>query len=260
MPRDRLEGCLLKFGRSYQQFQALDGQIAHFLKGKPYTVVREFDPNTREATYRLRIRERCPLVWSVMIGEIVYNLRSALDHALWQLVIEDGGQPTDHNGFPIFLDPAKYQNARGAPRLLDGLKPTSRTVIDNLQPFNTGEHAASPLWHLHELSNFDKHRALHLTGATLKGGQTRLGFIALNRPFYFRSPGIFEDGALLAQFPVAANAEISDDVDVDDRYSFGIAFDEGTPLEGSLVAPTLYKCGIRTREAISFIGDLFSAT
>ena len=29
--------------------------------------------------------------WSVTIGEIVHNLRSALDHLVWQLVRDNGG-------------------------------------------------------------------------------------------------------------------------------------------------------------------------
>ncbi|MEX2269207.1 MAG: hypothetical protein WEA75_11025 [Acidimicrobiia bacterium] len=40
--------------------------------------------------------------------------------------------------------------------------PNARTAIRKLQPFNRPDVARDPLWILHQLNNFDKHRALHV--------------------------------------------------------------------------------------------------
>jgi hypothetical protein len=55
-------------------------------------------------------------------------------------------------------------------------------LIQSEEPFSTGEGVYSPLWHLQELSNADKHRTLHLTGTQLAA-------------FSFNFPALLEDCA-----------------------------------------------------------------
>lgn len=43
-----------------------------------------------------------PIRPSIISGDMVHNLRSALDHAVWQLVKVSGGQPGSWTYFPIY--------------------------------------------------------------------------------------------------------------------------------------------------------------
>ena len=54
-----------------------------------------------------------PVEWSITTGEILYNLRSALDHLVWQLVINHGQTPGRHNNFPVTKDSRRWQQERG---------------------------------------------------------------------------------------------------------------------------------------------------
>ena len=47
--------------------------------------------------------------YSVVVGEVAHNLRSSLDHLVWQLVIANGGSPDHRNAFPIISRESDYQ-------------------------------------------------------------------------------------------------------------------------------------------------------
>ena len=60
-----------------------------------------------EKSWSPRLTENfdAPLIkWSILTGEIVLHLRSALDHLVYRLVCENGGEPTTQNKFPIVWD------------------------------------------------------------------------------------------------------------------------------------------------------------
>jgi hypothetical protein len=73
----------------------LDKRINSFInKGKLY----EFDPLDDLETgqiviYGEGIREPPVEEWGVIIGDVVHNLRSALDHLVWQLTLANGNIP-----------------------------------------------------------------------------------------------------------------------------------------------------------------------
>lgn len=108
-----------------------------------------------------------PLDWSVRFGELLYLVRSSLDHLVWLLVTHAGGTPTTRTQFPIFVQPTKFSS--DAPRMMKDMTPAVQALIETLQPFviepNNPDTAA--LWLLHNLCNIDKHRALHLSDAWL---------------------------------------------------------------------------------------------
>lgn len=99
---------------------------------------------------------------AAIIGDVVHNLRSSLDHLAWQLVEANGGTPSDKPGeqtaFPI------RDVRRKELRIHGGVDPRALKVIEDLQPYNV--HPESPtdadLWHLHRLDIVDKHHGLLL--------------------------------------------------------------------------------------------------
>ncbi len=102
---------------------------------------------------------------AAVTGDIVHNLRSALDHVAWQLVVLDNGQPTRETAFPLH-DSAT--NERGNPRVLT-IKPGIRdagimAAVEAMQPYAEARHGHDPrtdaLGIVGRLDNIDKHRLL----------------------------------------------------------------------------------------------------
>ena len=111
--------------------------------------------------------------YSIAVGEIAYNMRSALDHLIWQLVSANGEAPNRRHEFPIFLDARDYRKSAGD--RLKGLDDRQRGMIESFQPFRDNRGIGPHLWMLHTICNIDKHRHLNVvnthsvTAAHLEG-------------------------------------------------------------------------------------------
>jgi hypothetical protein len=89
-------------------------------------------------------------------GDVVHNLRSALDHLANQLVwVGSGEKPGFRVEFPIAKDAITYEKEKA--RKVDGMCPEVIKVIDALKPYKGGNDM---FWRIHELDNIDKHRTL----------------------------------------------------------------------------------------------------
>jgi hypothetical protein len=105
-----------------------------------------------------------PIRLSVLLGDCVFNLRSALDNLVCGLARSVNPQDTcTSRRFPISTNEAKYRKGRN--ESLRGVSDQAKKLIDELQPWrrpiNTME--ADPLHLLNCLCNYDKHRSLHFT-------------------------------------------------------------------------------------------------
>ena len=94
-------------------------------------------------------------------GDVIHNLRSALDHLAYQLVLvgTPGVEPSRQVEFPIAKDEATYETDK--PRKVKGMQLRAIEAIDRLRPYHGGTEA---FWRIHELDNIDKHRDLFKTG------------------------------------------------------------------------------------------------
>ena len=107
-----------------------------------------------------------PIEWSIRLGEILYNLRSSLDHLVWQLVLANGQEPGRHNQFPIVENESGWQQATPERNVLKGMHPDVKLTVKRLQPYTVAGNFpfdVSAFWPLHSLCNIDKHRHLNLT-------------------------------------------------------------------------------------------------
>src|SRR5215217_8372120 len=111
-PHHRLFGCQLKMRRAHTHFKALHEAINEFTGRNPYEVINDFKPEISYYAVRFKVREWPSPAWSPILGDIVHNMRSALDHLAWQLVLRNRSKPSTGNLFPIFtkdpLDPAAH--------------------------------------------------------------------------------------------------------------------------------------------------------
>lgn len=106
---------------------------------------------------------RLPASAIATAGDVVHNLRSALDHLAYQLTMvgTPSVEPSRRIEFPIAKDATTYESEKA--RKVQGMRPEAIEAIDRLQPYKGGCNG-DILWRLHELDNINKHRT-HLTVA-----------------------------------------------------------------------------------------------
>jgi hypothetical protein len=102
-----------------------------------------------------------PPVLGVLLGELVHNLRSSLDHLVWQLALLDREEPFPLLQYPIVSKPEDWLSK--AKQQLKDVRAGAVELIEQTQPYHWphstkyGEH---PLAVLRDLSNEDKHRVI----------------------------------------------------------------------------------------------------
>jgi hypothetical protein len=89
-----LDGCRLLVQRAREHSGELNASIRAFLSSQPYTFPIEFDHEKAEGILKFHVLREPDPTWSIHLGEIIHNLRSALDHLAFALAeIESGPAP-----------------------------------------------------------------------------------------------------------------------------------------------------------------------
>lgn len=183
---DPLIGPRAKVARTWEHVRQLEAEITEFMtglkQGESYDIAVEIEPEPRKEVRRLRVLTPIPaLRWGILVGDIVHNARSALDHLIEQATIAHHGTPLPRTDFPVFTDRDDFfrREKSGEPARSSGLyairgvSPQVRAVVEKLQPYQRGsEYRRSPLWVLHELWNMDKHRVVPVVGISTRADQT----------------------------------------------------------------------------------------
>lgn len=149
----------------------------------------EYVIDDEAGTIDVVLRAECdpPVRLGAIVGDVLHNLRSALDAIAWEVCQRTGVELTVKQErqiyFPITWQAAKWEEAT---RPLIGVSPEHLEAFKYLQPWYFDEQGRQlgveipleyaknePLWQLHELAKVDRHRTLHplLTQA----GDTWLG-------------------------------------------------------------------------------------
>lgn len=163
----KLQHVGAKIARSIEHLQALDIEITAFLDSKPCEISSKFDAEQRSHSYRAKPIKDIPLRIRVLTGEVLGQLRSALDHLAWQLALLETSRPKDSTEFPIFKDCARYRSERA--RKIGSLPADAKRIIDEVQPHGDKAPEKNFLWKLHRLANSDKHRLPHVAFAAPQG-------------------------------------------------------------------------------------------
>lgn len=155
-----------KFARAEAHAKQLDARIIPGIakvegmyRGEStlYKLVPEFNDEFTECRLHIEQIGEPPIDdWAVILGDVLHNLRSCLDHLAHQLAIahKPDEDPPSGTEFPIFVDGEKFRSRDrgGGLYKIRGLSPEA---IETLQPHDTPQH---PLWVLQQMSNADKHR------------------------------------------------------------------------------------------------------
>jgi hypothetical protein len=155
-----------KVKRAEHHLQDLEALLFKWPDTVQVRVEAVFDPLLGETGAwgaRLHIDGDLPEDVPLIVGDFLHNLRASLDYLARALVLTSGGVPVDGVGGTTF--PILKEDKKDKPLTVKGLKsPEIRLAIEAVQPYKYPECTQS--WHalriLHELSNADKHRELHI--------------------------------------------------------------------------------------------------
>lgn len=162
---ERLEAIQLKIGRAKAHTDELRSAISSFFATSPYKVAAKRDPQTRKLVYYVSSVCPTPVCFATVTGDIIQNLRSALDHLAYQLfVVGTNGSkaPGRHVSFLIAANAARYKS--GLAGSVQGMRQDAINALSAVEPYNGGK--GHQLWVLHELNNIDKYRLLVTVGSS----------------------------------------------------------------------------------------------
>jgi hypothetical protein len=198
--------CGLKIARAEEHAETINNEVREWSATDPYGLIQKRDSQGSRHSFHIEVRNEPPLQrWSLIAGDCVHNLRSALDHFLYAIVLRKpaGILPGYERSiqFPIADCPSRMPTEKWY-GLLSG---KVRTAIDGVQPYNRPHADFRPLLGVvRDLNNSDKHRLLNVhiprlqraefPGITVPDGHTV-------RNFFFSKVGLV-DGAEVASFTV----------------------------------------------------------
>ena len=73
-------------------------------------MVREIEAETGDVLIKLGKCQPIPEDFPLIIGDTLQNLRTALDHLVWQLILSNGGTPNVNSAFPISKSAQHYKS------------------------------------------------------------------------------------------------------------------------------------------------------
>jgi hypothetical protein len=161
-----ISGSALKLLRAQEHLAILQTEVSAFFEHDPYRLVTEHNVDATEHFAYLRLVGSSPFNrWGLIVGDIVHNLRSALDSAIYEIAVRESGSEVPPNAkvlmMPIFDSGPNYE--RSGRRRVETLSVEARALVEAIQPYRHphGIHNSS-LWALHEVDNADKHRILQV--------------------------------------------------------------------------------------------------
>lgn len=165
-----LSGVWAKIARAEEHLALLDAEVRAFIEGDPQPIslsIPYLDTDSGwHLVYGVVEREPPPRL-GIILGDVLHNVRSALDHLVWQLVLLNGSTPNRDNAFPMAFREDGWDDAIRKGRLR-GVCKTHIETIKKVQPYhgpNGPERTYTGM--LSTLSNVDKHRVVHATIAVM---------------------------------------------------------------------------------------------
>jgi hypothetical protein len=175
-------GCWAKIDRAKEHRDALKGEVgtidgagAVVPPSNRIGLSLEFDHQSGYHVFRAKavLPDERLRRWGLITGDVVHNLRGALDHLVWQLARFHcrGGEP--RNAEKVQFPLRDKRPPPGTPpenfardEVLLDVAPEHRAIIEGYQPYNGGYTQGGfityPFYWLREFSNRDKHRVIVL--------------------------------------------------------------------------------------------------
>lgn len=167
------EEIMARVGYANVAHKAFARLMEEFWKANPIAGKSERDEANGQRHYYVENVPTMPMEPRLAFSGVITNLRAALDHVAYHLVLNaNGGKvpPRTKVHFPIARSAAAYPDLRNG--YLPGVHPDILLLVDGTEPYQGGKGHA--LWQLNELAKVDKHRLT--IGATLSYGAMALPF------------------------------------------------------------------------------------
>jgi hypothetical protein len=250
------DGVKRKLARAGGQVKTINEKIEAYAAdhANPMTLAGDLDG----LVFTLQMPKVPPLDpnLSVDIGQVLHNLRSALDqttYAMLQANIPHVSGLTSKqrdameraSQFPITDNPQKFSDATP---MVQGLSADAVATIERFQPFNNPKGVVGDsLWCVRELSNTDKHRLVHPVWSVLSEAHVEMRTYPLAIPHnqVWNSGALPPEGVLVKVFFRHPPGEAH----VRTHGGVAVALHSGMTLLGS-VQPVLENLYQRTKETV----------
>ncbi len=162
-----LEAADAKLARAREHAATLQRETVEAVKEEPTHAIRfsDVDPQTGWCSITLVPQDVAEPRLSVVLGDVIHNLRCALDYVVTALAEASQARLSSGHQFPIYLNPADYATKVGSQTAANTHGPLRKithglAVIEAWQPYHRKpDPRVDPLWGVHRFSNADKHRA-----------------------------------------------------------------------------------------------------
>ncbi len=214
-----LDGGFERAWRAGEHLSDLEGEIRNVFGRQAYSVPFELDPNPPHDAINVGLPPETffGMRVGILVGEICYNLRSALDYLIFELAKLDSGVAQSGTQFPI-MDAKKDFDGRGKAAYLKGVNTSHTALIEGLQPYM----GCNWTGRLREFSNEDKHRQF-----VIAGGQATIHvWSSLSRDLSKISGGL--NGLTFDR--KAPHPLTRAEVDVKVHVAGSVTFDDGSPI------------------------------
>jgi hypothetical protein len=161
-----LKNPKLKVERAKEHLDFLNIKAREFIRLNPFRVTTEED--VQKGHYILQFH--VPIIdlkLGIIADDVVYNLRSALDHITWQLALTTTDTPHERTAFPI-IDRDTTKKMSRFDDITRDVPVNAINEIKELQPYHRGAaYKDELLWKLDKLCNIGKHRIIPAHGTAI---------------------------------------------------------------------------------------------
>lgn len=154
-----------KLTRAQEHFETLNSEIDDWTSSNASSVSIESNAEGTEHRFVVSISSSPDSDrWGCLIGDCAHNLRSALDHIMWE--VSDPKKRDSRTEFPIFATPVRTPKGALVPAFSGKIQGISqqpiRDLIEGCQPCNTvgGPPKRGVLWVIHRIDIVDKHHTI----------------------------------------------------------------------------------------------------
>jgi hypothetical protein len=265
----QLAGVRAKIRRAKEHIVGFYYAKKAFLESSPFTFSHSEDVNTGRYNVFITNIKPVPLELSLIIGDAIHNLRSALDLLACQLVkLNVGDNDCNHIYFPISESASKFIITLSNDKIKVLGKPALE-ILKQLQPYQDGKH--HDLWVLHRLDIQDKHRLLIVVPTSIYSWHGKTVFVPsspdreASTPYEARA-AVPEDvlfipkigDSLVGIDPSYFSKGMDGEVRVHFKFEGDIAFNEPSIVQSKSASNTLHKIVNAVEDTVNQFEPVFS--
>lgn len=205
--------------------------IDEWLAKAPVKFYSVQDPQTGEIVCHVAVEKPLPRMAAAVAGDVLQNLRAALDIMVCDLIRANNQQPTGDSGFPAAADAAR------AAKKVKGASARAEKFIVRLK---AAKRWNDPIWLLHNLNRLHKHNKLVVVSAATVGLIARVDL-----PFISFGSGPIHQGGVPTNFRTTVLGDGDNQVyrcpaHVDQQVKIDIGIVFGGEGRGEAVLPALF--------------------